>query len=176
MERWPCEVLEDKDHIKVLQTELHTFQMSHLDFIDCDHHEWGLHNLDETVSRGLDEHVAPVGYTMETEVANRHVHLNTLVATSLSNLLSEALEQPVELCSATTLLLLGFKLVFIAVAILALPVTRLIELNVRCFAVELDILCLLFVADNDWVFEMDVDDNNQLMLARLEEQVLDIRE
>lgn len=113
---------------------------------------------------------------MESKVPYGHVDLDTLVSTGFRNLLGEALEQTIELRTSAALLLFCLELVFIAVSVLALTVARLVELDVSRLPVELDISRLLLVANDDRVLEIDMDNNNELMLAGLEEQMADVGE
>src|SRR4051812_21944771 len=94
---------------------------------------------------------------------------------SLLDLPREVKEFLVELGSPASLLLLSFELLLIAISVLPLPVASFIELHLRRFAVELHVLGLL-LADHDWVDKMHVDDDYQLVLARLEEKMLDVAE
>ena len=89
-------------------------------------------------------------------------------------------------------LLFHLYLVFVAVPVLTLTITGFVELNIRCFSVELYVLIgessvtskrrsivshvSLFFANHDWRFEMYVKDHKKLVITRLEEQVLDVTE
>lgn len=58
----------------------------------------------------------------------------------LGNLFCESLSLLVEYSSTFALLLLHLNLIFITVAVLALPISSFVELNIRCFTEELYIL------------------------------------
>lgn len=58
---------------------------------------------------------------------------------------------------------------------LPLPISRLVELHVRSFSVELDVLSF-FLPYHDGIFEMYMDDDDQFACARLEEEVLHVAE
>ncbi len=81
----------------------------------------------------------------------------------------------VEISPASSLLLLGLELLFITISVLPLSISGLVELDVCSFSVELNVFCLL-LADQNWVLQVDVNDDNQFVLARLEEEMLDIAE
>lgn len=130
--------------------------MRNLNFLNGNDHKRRLDNLNEAVRGRLHKDIASEWHTMETKVTNRHVHLDTFVATSLGNLLSKALEQSIQLGSATSFLLFCLELVLVTITVLSLAVTRLIELNVCGFSIELNILRLLLVANNDRILEMNV--------------------
>ncbi|KAI6752623.1 hypothetical protein HG530_013375 [Fusarium avenaceum] len=150
--------------------------MGDLNFLNGDNHEGRLDNLDEAVGGRLNEDIASEWHTVESKLTDRHVDLDTFVLTGLGNLLSKALEQSVQISSPTSFFLLCLKFILITVSVFSLAVTRLIKLDVCRFSVELNILCLLLVTNNDWIFEMNVNDDNQLMLAGLEEQVFNVGE
>lgn len=170
------EVLENKDKVKVLQAELNSLKMCDLDVLQSNNHEGRLCELDQTFRGWLDVDVAPERNTVESKVPYGHVDLDALVPTGFRNLLGEALEQTIELRTSAALLLFCLELVFIAISVLALTVSRLVELDVSRLAVELDISRLLLVANDDRVLEIDMDNNNKLMLAGLEEQMADVGE
>lgn len=52
MNRRLFEVAEDKDHVKVLEPELNSFQMDNLDFGERDDGEWEFREVDQTVGGG----------------------------------------------------------------------------------------------------------------------------
>jgi hypothetical protein len=172
----PTVVLENKDQVKVLQAKLDTLQMGNLDILKGENHKRRLDDLDKTVRGRLDEDVASEGYTVETEFSDRHVHLDTFILTSLSNLLSEPVEQPVKVTPTAPFLLFLFEFVLITVSVFPPAIARLVKLDVRCLAIELDILGLLFVTNNDGVFEMNVNHNDKFVFARLEEKMADVGE
>jgi hypothetical protein len=111
----------------------------------------------------------------------------------LRHLLREGLELPVQHLPSLPFLLLKFDFVFISVAVLALPVARFIELNIRCLAVELHILSVLqyktgrdsktkgtYVrlpfSDHHRRLQMYVNNHEQFVVAGLEEKMLDVAE
>ncbi|KAI6749055.1 hypothetical protein HG531_008002 [Fusarium graminearum] len=127
--------------------------MGDFNFLNGDYHKGRLNNLNKAVGGGLNKDVASEWHAVESKFADRHVNLDTFVTTSLGDLLREALEQAVQLGSSSAFLLLCLELVFVTISVLALAVTRFIELDVCCFSVELDILCLLLIADNNRILE-----------------------
>ena len=169
------EVLEDDDHVEVLEAELHALEVHDLDVGEGDDEEGRLGQLHEAVGRGLDGDGGAGGHTVEAELAERHVDAEVLVLAGVGDLLAEHLELLIELHAAALLLLLGFELFLVAVAVLALAVARLVNLGFRGFTEELDVLSLL-LADDDRVDEVDVEDDDQLASTGLEEQVLDVAE
>jgi hypothetical protein len=150
--------------------------MSNLDILKGDNHERRLGKLDETFGGRLDIDVAAEWHTVEAELAERHIDLDVLAPASLGDLLGEALEETVELCATPTFLLLGLEFILVAVAIFPLAISSLVKLYVRGFAVELDVLGLLLAAHEDGVLEMNVNDDDELVLAWLEEEVADVGE
>ena len=150
--------------------------MCNFDVFQSNDHEGRLGELDETVRSRLAEDIAAERDTIKAQITLRHIDFNALVLAGICNLLRKALEVTVQLCSPPTFLLLGFELIFVTIAILPLAIASLVELDVGCFPVELNILGLLLVAHDDGIFEMYVDDDNELMLARLEEEVFDVGE
>jgi hypothetical protein len=53
LNRWPLEILEDIDQIKVLEPELYPFQMSNFNFAKSDDHEGRIGEMDQTIGGGL---------------------------------------------------------------------------------------------------------------------------
>jgi hypothetical protein len=98
----------------------------------------------------------------------------------------------VEHLPTLALLLLHFDFILIAVAVFPLPVTGLVELNVGGLAEELDVLyrslyklhpvilvityVSLSFSYHDRSSEMTVKDDEQFIVARLEEKVFDVTE
>ena len=117
--------------------------MGDLDVLERDHHEWRLDDLDEAVRRRLDEDVAAERHAVESELPDRHVDLDALVLAPVGNLLSEAVEEPVQVLPTAPFFLLLLEFVLVTVSVLPLAVARLIELDIGRFAVELDVLRLL---------------------------------
>ena len=70
--------------------------------------------------------------------------------------------------------MLSLEFVFVAISVLALSVAGLVELNVGSLTVELNILRLLLVANNDGILEVNVDNDDQLVCAGLEEKVANV--
>src|SRR3569833_3699558 len=150
--------------------------MGHLDVLQGDHHEGGLRQLDQALGRRLDVDVAAERHPVETKIPDGHVDLQVLAASGFGDLLGKRLEEAIELGAAAALLLLGLELILVAVPVLALPIARLVELDGGSLSVELDILRLHLVANDYGVLEMDVDDDDELVLAGLEEQMADVGE
>lgn len=94
---------------------------------------------------------------------------------SFGYLLGEVLKLFVESLPAFPFLLLQLDLIFVPIPVLSLTVTRLIELDVGRFTIDLDVLRLL-LPYHDRSFEMDVDDDQHFVVARLEEQVFYVAE
>jgi hypothetical protein len=113
--------------------------------------------------------------TIESKFAERDIDINVLILACLGNLLSECLKLSIEVGAASAFLLLGFEFFFVTTSVLSLSVPRLVELNVGSFSIELNILCLL-LANQNGVLQMDVNYDNQFVLTRLEEQMLDVAE
>jgi hypothetical protein len=112
---------------------------------------------------------------VEAQVTERHVNPQVHVASGILNLLGEGQKLLVQLSSPATLLLFGFKLFFVAEAMLALAVASLIKLHVGRLAEELDILGLS-LANHDWIDQMQVNDDDEFLLAGLEEKMAHVVE
>jgi hypothetical protein len=113
--------------------------------------------------------------TIESKLAERNIDIDVFVLACFSDLLCEGFELSIEVSTTSSFLLLSLEFFFVAISILPLPVSGLVELDVGSFSIELNILCLL-LADQNWVLQMDMDDDYQFMLARLEEEMLDVAE
>jgi hypothetical protein len=167
--------------------------------------------MDQTVCRWLQFDVCSEGYTFKCQFAERNVDFETIIALkccvsgrgfrnlvkfvthSFGNLLRKVFEFFVESLSPFTFLLLELNFIFIAIPIFSLPVSGFVELNVRSFAVHLDILeCSemslvptkdenmthlgLFLANHYGTLQMHVNNDKHFIITRLEEEMLDIAE
>lgn len=65
MERRFGEVLEDEDHIELLETELHTLQRRDLDVRKCNDEEWGVREVDKALCCRLQPYVGTERHTLE---------------------------------------------------------------------------------------------------------------
>lgn len=110
---------------------------------------------------------------------------------SLRDSLRKELKLLVEHLSPSPFLLFHLYLILVTITVFPLSVTRLIELNVGSFSEELNVLdhsqwgwemdgvaspthmCLL-LSNNDWGLQVNMNDHEQLLVTRLEEQMLDI--
>ena len=61
------------------------------------------------------------------------------------------------------------------VVALSFLVSSLVERSIGDFSEELNVLCFLF-ADDDGTFEVNVNDDDELVVARLEEEMFDVTE
>lgn len=59
------EVLEDEDHIKLLEAELDTLQRCDFDVCQCDHQKWWIRQMDQTLGRGLEANIRSEGDTLK---------------------------------------------------------------------------------------------------------------
>lgn len=80
MDGWPFKVLENKDHIKVLETKLDTLQMGQFDFAECDNKEGRVGEVDETVRGRLEQDIRSEGHTREAEFSEGNIHLYAIIA------------------------------------------------------------------------------------------------
>ena len=94
---------------------------------------------------------------------------------SVGNALCESLEFLVESDTTTTLFLLLFELFFVAISVTALAIASFVELHFGRFTVELNVLGLA-LTNYDRILEMHVNDDDEFLLRRLEEEVLDVGE
>lgn len=171
-------VFKDKDHVKVFQTKLDSLQMHDFHFGQRDDEDWLIRQVDEAVGRRLQQDVASVRYTVESEFSEGNIDFE-LVILRLGRLLDlgrETLEFPVQQLSTSSVLLFLLNLVVIAVSGFALLVTRLVVHGVTGFPDELDILGLFLAVQQDRSFEVDVNDRMKLIVTWLEEEVLDVAE
>jgi hypothetical protein len=158
----------------LFQAVLHALKVNDLDLGQCDDERRHLGQLDEGVGRRLEQYVGPEGHALEAELAEGDVDLKVALG-RLGDALGKRLKLLVELGPTLTLLLLELNLVLVAVAVLALAVARLVKGDVGRLADKLDVLGLL-LANHDGRLEVDVDNDNELVVARLEEEVLDVAE
>ncbi len=71
--------------------------------------------------------------------------------------------------------LFHLNFIFITISMFPLPIPRLIKLHIGSLSVKLDILRLL-LTNYHWGFQMTMNQNDELVIARLEEEVLDVGE
>lgn len=128
-------------------------------------------------------------HTREAEFSERHIHFQLVLGLLRGGLdsTSKVRKVLVELLSSLSVFLLLLNLVLVSVSCPSLLSTRLIERHVRDLSVELDILLIstvqlcatyicLLLAENDRRSQMHVNKHDELLLTRLEEQVLDVAE
>ena len=149
--------------------------MCDFNVIKSEDHEWRFGKLDQAICRWLTENVGSEWNTIEAKFSERNININVVVFARLGNLLSKGLECAIKLGTTSSFVLLSLKLLFIAKSGLSFSVSSLIELDVGSFAVKLNILGFL-LSNHNGVLEMYVDDDNQLVLTRLEEEMLDVAE
>jgi hypothetical protein len=121
----------------------------------------------------LTEDVGSIRHAVKAKFPEGNINVNILILPSFRDFLRKCFKLAIQIRSASSLLLLLLEFFLVSVSELSLPISSLIELDIRCFSVKLDILSLL-LADDNRVLEMDMDDNNQFMLTRLEKQMLDV--
>lgn len=154
-------------------TYLDSFQMSNFDLVQGDHHEGGLGELDQCIGRRLNKNIGAVGNTGEADLSEGDVDIYTLILASISDFLSECLELAIKRGSPASFLLLSLKFFLVTISMLASAVASLVELHFRGLAIELDIPCLS-LPDHDRCLQVHVDEDNQLVGAWLEEEMLDV--
>ena len=170
------EVLEDENHIEILETELHAFKVRDFNFVQGDDEEGGLGELYKAICGRLKEDIGAVWYAIKAELAEGNVGAGgEFVFCSVLDPLSESFEMLVEGGALPALFLLLFKFFFIAETVFSAAVSRLIECHVGGFFVELDVFGFL-LADKDRVFEVQVDYYDEFMGAGLEEEVFHVAE
>ena len=150
--------------------------MNDLHFGQGDDEDRLIRQVDEAVGRRLQQDVASVRHTVESEFPEGDIDLELVILRlgRLLDLAGETLEFPVQQLSSTSILLLLLNLVVIAVSSLTLLVTRLVVHGVTGFSDKLDVLGLFLAIQQDWGFEMDVDNGVEFVVAWLEEEVLDV--
>lgn len=137
-----------------------------------------IRQVDEAVGRRLKQDVASVRHTVESEFPKGNIDLELVILRlgRLLDLARETLEFPVQQLSSTSILLLLLNLVVIAVSSFTLLVTRLVVHGVTGFSDKLDILGLFLAIQQDWGFEVDVNNGVEFIVAWLEEEMLDVAE
>jgi hypothetical protein len=150
--------------------------MRNLNVFQSNDHERWLSDLNEAVGRGLAEDIAAEWHAAETKVSLRHVNLNALVLSGFGELLRKALEQPVKFRPTAPFLLFSLEFVFISILVSSLAVTSFVELNISRLPIELNIFCLLLVTHNDGVFEVNMDNDDEFVLAGLEKEMANVGE
>lgn len=187
------EVFENEDHVELLQPELNTLEGSNFDIRERDDEERRIREVDQTVRCRLELHVRSERNTFECQLRERNVDFQSLVALPtkrsihyalfvtvsnthcFGNLFCKVLELFVQRLSSLPLLLFKLDFVFVSIAVLALPIASFVELDIGGLAVDLHVFGLL-LSDHNGRFEMEVDNDEHFIIARLEEEVLDIVE
>jgi hypothetical protein len=85
----PCKVSEDEDEIEVLQAVLNTLEVGDFDFGEGEDEEGRLGEEDKGFGGGLEEDVGAERDTLETELAERNVDLDTPVRLQRGKISSE---------------------------------------------------------------------------------------
>ena len=173
--RGAMEVFEDEDHVEVLESELDTFQMGDFDFFKRDDGERRLGQLYQAIGGRLHENVRAVWNTTEPKIAEWNVDGNALIRTSGCDLVGEVLKFFVKSNSTSAFFLLLLEFFLVMRAMFALAISGLVELHVSGFSIELHIFGF-FLPDHDRVLEVDVDDDDEFVLAGLEEKMLHVAE
>lgn len=78
MERRPSVVLVDKDHVELLQTELHALERCNLNLVQVDYEEGRVGEMNEAVRRRLELDVRPERNTLERELTERDLDVDIL--------------------------------------------------------------------------------------------------
>ncbi|KAH3671692.1 hypothetical protein OGAPHI_000397 [Ogataea philodendri] len=167
-----AKVLEHKHKIEVLETKLDSFQVRDLDLLQSDHQEWQINQLHQTVSRWKTNHSRPRRNTLEPKLSEWNIKIHKPVR-SICNLLAKTLELLVKSSFSSSLLLFLLQLVLIAIPVLSLSVSGLVNGDIRSLSEKLNIVGLL-LTNHDWRLQVAVNDHNQLSLTRLKEQMLDV--
>lgn len=129
--------------------------------------------MNERVRGRLNQHIGAVGNTGKPDFAEGDINVHPFVLSGIGNLFSECLELTIQSCSAPPFLLLGLKLLLVAESMFASTVSSFIELHFRGLAVELNVSCLS-LPNHDRGFQMDMNQDDQLVGTGLEKQVLDV--
>lgn len=79
VDRRSCKVLEDQNHIKVLQPVLHTLQVRHFNLVERQNKEWWLSKEHERVCGRLKEDVGSERNTLESELAEGNVNVDPTI-------------------------------------------------------------------------------------------------
>lgn len=85
VDRCAMEVLKDKDHIKVLQSKLDTFQVSNFNFAQGDDQERWIRQVNETIGCGLQQYIRSERHTSETKFPEWHIYFDTAITLSYPN-------------------------------------------------------------------------------------------
>jgi hypothetical protein len=65
MQGWFCEILEDKDEIKLFQSELDALQRCNFDFAQSGHEEWRVGEMDKALCCRLQANICAMGHALE---------------------------------------------------------------------------------------------------------------
>lgn len=149
--------------------------MRDFNLAESDDHKRRLGELNECIGRWLDQDVRAIGHTTEPNLSERDIDIDALVFSSIGNLLGKAFEFSIQCSSASPFFLLSLKFFFVPIAVPAAAISGLIELHLGGLSVELNVSGLS-LSNHDGRFEMDMDENNQLVSAWLEEEVFHIAE
>jgi hypothetical protein len=149
--------------------------MGNFNLVERDNHERRLCKLNKGIRSRLDKNIGAIRHTRETNFAERNINIDALVLARIRDLLGESLELAVQGRPSASFFLLGLEFLLVAVAVLAAAVARLVELHLGGFAVELDV-ARLPLSDHDWCLEVHVDYDDQFVVTRLEEEMLDVAE
>src|SRR4051812_20451554 len=116
MVRCTVEILEDEHHIEVLETKLHTLEMSDFDVFKSNDHEWWFGELNQAVCGGLTEHARTERDTVEAKFTERNIDVNVLVLSGFGNFLSKRFEISIKLSTASSLFLFLLELFLVAIS------------------------------------------------------------
>ena len=78
MQRGLGEVLENEDHIKLLQTELDTFQRRHLDISKRDDEEWRVREVHKAFRRRLKADIGAERNTLERQFSEGNIKIECI--------------------------------------------------------------------------------------------------
>lgn len=154
---------------------LYSLQMSDFNLAESNDHERRLRELDESIGRRLDQDVGAIGHTTEPNLSEWDIDINALIFSSIGNLLGKAFEFSIQRSSTSPFLLLGLEFFLVPIAVPAATVSGLVELHFRGLSVKLNVPGLSF-SNHDWRFEVDMNENDQLVSAWLEEEMFHIAE
>lgn len=135
--------------------------MSHFDFFQSNDSERGFCQLHQRIRRRCHYHIRAIWNTVEAYFLEWDVDADIALSSSITDLLCKCFELAIELCSSSPLFLFLLELLIIAISMLALTITSLVESDVGGFAIELHVFGLA-LPDDDWVFEMHMNDDEKL--------------
>lgn len=79
VQRRLCKILEDQDHIELLEGELHSLERRDFDLGQSDHREWRIGEMHQAIGSWLKLDASSERNSFECQLAEGNVHLEAIV-------------------------------------------------------------------------------------------------